>query len=51
MPGSGGGLPGLHLAILGGLMLLAALFMRHGLAGLLEKAWHRWRRRKRAAGS
>ncbi len=41
----GGGLPGLHLAILGGLMLLAALFMRRGVAGVLETLWHRWRRR------
>jgi branched-chain amino acid transport system permease protein len=42
----GGGLPGMHLAILGGLMLLAALFMRRGLTGVLETAWHRWHRRK-----
>jgi branched-chain amino acid transport system permease protein len=42
----GGGLPGMHLAILGGLMLLAALFMRRGLTGVLETAWHRWRSRK-----
>lgn len=42
----GGGLPGMHLAILGGLMLLAALFMRRGLTGLLETAWHRWVRRR-----
>jgi branched-chain amino acid transport system permease protein len=46
----GGGLPGMHLAILGGLMLLAALFMRRGLTGVLETAWSRWRNRKRAAG-
>lgn len=46
----GGGLPGMHLAILGGLMLLAALFMRHGLTGVLEAAWIRWRNRKRAPG-
>ena len=45
----GGGLPGMHLAILGGLMLLAALFMRRGITGVLETAWHRWRSRK--AGS
>ena len=43
----GGGLPGMHLAILGGLMLLAALFMRHGIAGLLETALARWRRRSK----
>ncbi len=42
----GGGLPGMHLAILGGLMLLAALFMRRGITGVLEAAWHRWRSRK-----
>jgi branched-chain amino acid transport system permease protein len=42
----GGGLPGMHLAILGSLMLLAALFMRRGLTGVLESAWHRWRNRK-----
>jgi branched-chain amino acid transport system permease protein len=42
----GGGLPGMHLAILGGLMLLAALFMRRGLTGVLDTAWHRWRGRK-----
>ena len=47
----GGGMPGMHLAILGGLMLVAALFMRRGLVGLLETAWHRWRsRRGRAHG-
>jgi branched-chain amino acid transport system permease protein len=37
----GGGLPGMHLAILGALMLLAALFMRRGITGMLETAWHR----------
>jgi ABC-type branched-subunit amino acid transport system permease subunit len=36
----------MHLAILGGLMLLAALFMRRGLTGVLETAWHRWRNRE-----
>jgi len=39
----GGGLPGMHLAILGGLMLLAVLFMRRGVTGVLENVWHRWR--------
>ena len=39
----GGGLPGMHLAILGGLMLLAVLFMRRGVTGVLESVWHRWR--------
>jgi branched-chain amino acid transport system permease protein len=42
----GGGLPGMHLAILGAVMLLAALFMRRGLTGVLEKAWQRRRARK-----
>ena len=47
----GGGMPGLHLVILGSLMLLAALFMRRGVAGLLENAWQRWRsRRARSSG-
>ncbi|HTO51289.1 MAG TPA: branched-chain amino acid ABC transporter permease [Burkholderiales bacterium] len=44
----GGGLPGMHLAILGGLMLLAALFMRRGLAGLIATALAR--RRERSKG-
>jgi branched-chain amino acid transport system permease protein len=39
----GGGLPGMHLAILGGLMLVAVLFMRRGVTGVLESVWHRWR--------
>lgn len=39
----GGGLPGAHLVILGGLMLLAALFMRRGITGILEGLWQRWR--------
>ncbi|HEY2966957.1 MAG TPA: branched-chain amino acid ABC transporter permease [Casimicrobiaceae bacterium] len=42
----GGGLPGMHLAILGGLMLLAVLFMRRGVTGVLESVWHRWRSKK-----
>jgi len=42
----GGGLPGMHLAILGGLMLLAVLFMRRGVTGVLEIVWHRWRSAK-----
>ena len=41
----GGGLPGAHLIILGGLMLLAALFMRRGITGILEGLWRRWRGR------
>lgn len=39
----GGGLPGLHLVVLGFVMLLAALFMRHGIAGAIERSWRRWR--------
>jgi branched-chain amino acid transport system permease protein len=42
----GGGLPGMHLAILGVLMLLAVLFMRRGVTGVLEKVWSRWRSQK-----
>ncbi len=39
----GGGLPGMHLVVLGGIMLLAALFMRHGVFGALDAAWRRTR--------
>ena len=46
----GGGLPGMHLVMLGVLMLLGALFMRRGLTGLLEAAWLRWRSRKGTTG-
>lgn len=42
----GGGLPGLHLVVMGGVMLLAALFMRRGVAGALDALW---RRRSRSA--
>ena len=42
----GGGLPGMHLAILGGLMLLEVLFMRRGVTGVMESVWHRWRSQK-----
>lgn len=38
----GGGLPGMHLVVLGAAMLLAALFMRHGVAGVLNKFRRRW---------
>ena len=38
----GGGLPGMHLVILGTLMLAAALFMRKGLAHMLSTLWERW---------
>lgn len=39
----GGGLPGMHLVILGGLMLLAALFMRKGVVHAVELVWQRWK--------
>ncbi len=42
----GGGLPGLHLVILGVLMLLAALFMRRGLQFALAGLWQRWLHRR-----
>lgn len=41
----GGEWPGTHLIVLGVVMLLAALFMRHGVAGALDSLWRRWRRR------
>jgi branched-chain amino acid transport system permease protein len=41
----GGGLPGMHLVVLGIAMLLAALFMRHGVAGAFDKLRTRWRQR------
>lgn len=45
----GGGLPGMHLVILGFLMLLAALFMRKGLVHAIETAWKRWQARKESS--
>jgi len=39
----GGEGPGIHLILLGVVMLLAALFMRRGIAGALDTLWHRWR--------
>lgn len=47
----GGGLPGMHLVVLGVIMLLAALFMRKGIAGALDAAWQRWRNRSGGAHS
>ena len=41
----GGGLPGMHLVILGVLMLLAALFMRKGVVHAVTSAWQRRQRR------
>jgi len=43
----GGSLPGLHLIILGVVMLLAALFMRRGITGVIDAALVRWRHRRR----
>ena len=39
----GGEGPGIHLILLGVVMLLAALFMRRGIAGAIDTLWHRWR--------
>jgi branched-chain amino acid transport system permease protein len=39
----GGGMPGMHLVVLGGVMLLAALFMRKGVAGAIDALWRRMR--------
>ena len=47
----GGGLPGMHLVILGLLMLLAALFMRKGVVHAVEVGWQRWQARRNAAGT
>ncbi|HEX9275380.1 MAG TPA: branched-chain amino acid ABC transporter permease [Casimicrobiaceae bacterium] len=41
----GGAGAGLHLILLGLVMVLAALFMRRGIAGALDALWQRWRRR------
>jgi ABC-type branched-subunit amino acid transport system permease subunit len=32
-----------HLVLLGFVMLLAALFMRRGIAGAIDTLWQRWR--------
>ena len=44
----GGAGPGIHLILLGLVMVLAALFMRRGVAGALDSAWQRWRRAKKS---
>ncbi len=44
----GGQWPGAQFIVLGLLMLLAALFMRHGVAGALDTLWRRLGWRKRA---
>jgi branched-chain amino acid transport system permease protein len=43
----GGAGPGVHLILLSLVMLLAALFMRRGVAGALDALWQRWRHRSR----
>ena len=44
----GGTLPGMHLVLLGLLMLLAALFMRKGVVHAVETLWKRLRHRAQA---
>lgn len=41
----GGAVPGGHLIVLGVAMVLAALFMKRGIAGLFADLLHRWRPR------
>lgn len=41
----GGAGSGVHLILLGVVMLLAVLFMRRGIAGTLDALWLRWRHR------
>jgi branched-chain amino acid transport system permease protein len=41
----GGSIPGLHLILLGLIMLLAALFMRRGVTGAIDRLLARWRHR------
>jgi len=43
----GGSIPGLHLILLGLIMLLAALFMRRGVTGAIDRLLVRWRHRSR----
>ena len=43
----GGTTPGLHLILLGLVMLLAALFMRRGVAGAIDALVQRWHHRHR----
>ncbi len=42
----GGSGPGVHLILLGFVMLLAALFMRRGVAGAIDSLRQRWRHRR-----
>ncbi len=39
-------LPGVSLAILGALMVLAALFMKRGVVGLIQDIWRAWRAKR-----
>jgi branched-chain amino acid transport system permease protein len=39
----GGAEPGVHLVLLGVVMIIAALFMRRGVAGAIDAGWQRWR--------
>ncbi len=39
----GGADPGVHLILVGLVMLLAALFMRRGVAGAVDHLWQRWK--------
>jgi len=39
-------LPGVSLAILGALMVLAALFMKRGVVGLIQDTWRAWRAKR-----
>lgn len=43
----GGEIPGMHLIVLGFVMVLAVLFMRRGIAGGLDTVLQRWRRSRR----
>ena len=43
----GGAGPGVHLILLGVVMIAAALFMRRGVAGAIDAAWQRWRHARR----
>ena len=44
----GGSGPGVHLIMLGFVMLLAALFMRRGVAGAIDSLRQRWRHRNKS---
>jgi branched-chain amino acid transport system permease protein len=40
----GGSIPGSNLIVLGCVLMLTALFLRRGILGAIQTAWHRWRR-------